>query len=363
MKYFQIAISAFLLIGISDVFSAEKPLEPVRISADGTHFILKNSGVVFKPWGFNFLGKQDTLLEECWGEKWPSIQEAFREMNKLGANVIRVHLQLSVYMSAPDQTRAEELKRLRRLLDLAQECGLYLDVTGLSCYHLAQVPKWYDELNEARRWDVQENFWRAIAETCKGHPAVFCYDLMNEPIITEAKAGEHPWLTGELGGMHFVQRISNKLEKRSQKEIAAAWVERLTKAIRKVDPDHLITVGVIPWAQIWPNAKPVFYSAEGAKFLDFVSVHFYPQAGKVKEAITALKVYDIGKPIVIEETFPMSCSLAELDEFIQGSNGIAEGWISHYFGKTIAEHRKENDIRNAIIADFLVYWQKKAPAH
>jgi frataxin-like iron-binding protein CyaY len=250
---------------------------------------------------------------------------------------------------------------LHRLLDLAQDCGLYLNVTGLSCYRIAQVPQWYDALDETARWGVQENFWRAIATTCKGHPAVFCYDLMNEPVITEPKPGEHPWLSGELGGFHFVQRISNKLEKRTQKEIAAAWVERLTKAIRQVDPDHLITVGVIPWAQIWPNAKPVFYAPESAKFLDFVSVHFYPQAGKVKETITALKVYDIGKPIVIEETFPMSCSLAELDEFMQGSDEIVEGWISHYFGKTSAEHRAKNDIKNVIIADFLDFWQKKAP--
>ncbi|MBI3878922.1 MAG: cellulase family glycosylhydrolase [Verrucomicrobia bacterium] len=342
--------------------SPTQRLDPVRISGDGKHFVLKGSGARFKPWGFNYLGEHETILEEYWAEKWPAIEEDFREMKKLGANVIRVHLQLPVYMSAADQTRAEELKRLRRLLDLAQDCGLYLDLTGLGCYRLAQVPKWYDELDEARRWDVQARFWRAIAETCKGHPAVFCYSLMNEPVIGEAKAGEHPWLTGELGGFHFVQRISNKPGKRTQAEIAAAWVDRLTTAIRKVDPDHLITVGVIPWAQVWPGAKPIFYAPEAAKHLDFVSVHFYPQAGKVKETLTALKVYDIGKPMVVEETFPLSCSLAELDEFMQGADGIVEGWISHYFGKTIAEHRKEKDLKNGIIAEFLEFWQKKAPA-
>jgi Cellulase (glycosyl hydrolase family 5) len=355
------------------LFAAEQPvaktpaatprLEPVRISADGKHFELGGAGARFKPWGFNYLGEEGTLLEEYWADKWPAIEEDFREMKKLGANVIRVHLQLSVYMSAADQTRAEELKRLRRLLDLAQDCGLYLDLTGLGCYRLAQVPKWYDELDEAGRWDVQARFWRAIAETCKGQPAVFCYSLMNEPVIGAAKAGEPPWLTGELGGFHFVQRISTQPGKRTQTEIAAAWVERLTKAIREIDPDHLITVGVIPWAQIWPGAKPIFYAPGAAKHLDFVSVHFYPKAGKVKETLTALKVYDIGKPMVVEETFPLSCSLAELAEFMQGADGIVEGWISHYFGKTIAEHRKQKDMKNAIIAEFLEFWKTKAPAH
>ena len=247
----------------------------------------KASGTRFTPWGFNYLGEFGTVFEEYWAEKWPAIEEDFREMRKLGANVIRVHLQLPTYMAGPDQTRPEELARLRRLLDLARDQGLYLDLTGLGCYRLAQVPKWLDALSESERWATQARFWEAIAETCKGHPAVFCYDLMNEPVITAAKEGEHPWLTGEMGGFHFVQRIANQLGKRTQAEIAAAWVAQMAGAIRKADPEGLITVGVIPWAMIWPNAKPVFYAPAAAKHLDFVSVHFYPQKGKVREALTA----------------------------------------------------------------------------
>jgi hypothetical protein len=184
---------------------------------------------------------------------------------------------------------------------------------------------------------------------------------MNEPVVTESKPGEHPWLTGELGGFHFVQRIANQPGKRTQQEVAAAWVKQMTTAIREMDPGSLITVGVIPWAQIWPGAKLDFYCAEAAQHLDFVSVHFYPQAGKVTETITALKAYDIGKPIVIEETFPLSCSLKELEQFMDGAAGIADGWMSHYFGRTAAEHRRETGLNNAIIADFLDFWKRKSP--
>ncbi|MBX7208988.1 MAG: glycoside hydrolase family 5 protein [Verrucomicrobiaceae bacterium] len=336
-------------------------LEPVGISADGASFVLKRSGDRFVPWGFNYLGESDTVFEEYWAEKWPAIEEDFREMKKLGANVVRVHLQLGTYMAAADRTRPEELARLRKLLDLAQATGLYLDVTGLGCYHLAKVPVWLDALDEQQRWEVQARFWRAVARTCKGHPAVFCYDLMNEPVVTEAKPGEPPWLTGELGGLYFVQRISNKPGGRAQRDIAAAWVARMTKAIREVDPEHLITVGVIPWAMVWPNAKPVFYAPAAAGHLDFVSVHFYPQAGKVKEALAALKVYDVGKPMVVEEIFPLNCSLAELDEFMRGGGGIVEGWISHYFGRSIADYAGEKDMKSAVMQQFLEYWQNKAP--
>ena len=81
---------------------------------------------------------------------------------------------------------------------LADETGLYLDLTGLGCYHKQDLPPWYDALEEAQRWEVQARFWSAIARACRGSPAVFCYDLMNEPVIGGGKPGE--WLTGELGG-------------------------------------------------------------------------------------------------------------------------------------------------------------------
>ena len=41
------------------------------------------------------------------------------------------------------------------------------------------------------------------ADAFAGHPAVFCYDLMNEPIIGgPAKEGEPRWVGGELDGFY-----------------------------------------------------------------------------------------------------------------------------------------------------------------
>lgn len=344
------------------VLSISAPaFEPVGISADGTHFVLKGSGKRFTPWGFNYLGEFGTVFEEYWADKWSDIEHDFREMKKLRANVVRVHLQLPTYMSAPDQMRPEALERLRRLLDLARDTGLYLDITGLGLYRIKDVPAWLDKLDESGRWKVQAFFWREIARTCRGHPAVFCHDLMNEPIITEPKPGEPAWLGGEMEGFFFVQRIVKEMKGRTQSEIAAAWVRQMTLAIREVDPDVLITVGVIPWAQVWPNAKPIFYSPEAAKHLDFVSAHFYPRKDQIPADLAALKVYDIGKPIVIEETFPLSCSQPEFERFIEESRPVAEGWISHYFGKSISEHQQQKEMKDALIAKFLEFWKDHAP--
>jgi branched-chain amino acid transport system permease protein len=80
-------------------------------------------------------------------------------MRKLGANVVRIHLQFGTYMKEPDAFDEAALGRLRKMLDLAQETGLYLDLTGLSCYHLDHIPAWYDALDEKERWDVQARWW------------------------------------------------------------------------------------------------------------------------------------------------------------------------------------------------------------
>lgn len=137
---------------------------------------------------------------------------------------------------------------------------------------------------------------------------------MNEPILPGKKL-ETEWLTGELGGKHFVQRISLDLGDRTRTDVARDWVKRLTTAIREVDRRHMITVGVIPWAHVFKGAKPLFYSPEVGKPLDFVSVHFYPKKGDVKGSLAALAVYNFGKPLA-------SCR-PELLEFVVSVHSVA----------------------------------------
>lgn len=354
-------LAALLCIAPAMAQNTSDKLPRVLVSPDKKGFVLEGSGERFTPWGFNYLGRFEHLAEEEWNteEGWKRIERDFAEMKRLGANVVRWHLQLETYLEGPDRAREESLERLRRLLTVARAQGLYLDLTGLSCYRLARSPSWYDALSEEERWRTQAFFWEVISKSCAGDEAVFCYDLMNEPIITEAKEGEHPWLTGELGGFHFVQRICNKPAGRDTKEIAAAWVKQMTASIRRHDPKSLITVGVIPWAFVWPKAAPIFYSQEALPHLDFVSIHVYPKSGRLEPDLEALASYDLGKPLVVEEIFPLTCSVKELDEFIDGGKEHVDGWISHYFGYSAAEHREEKSIAGAIKAAALEYWEKK----
>jgi hypothetical protein len=346
----------------ADVPPPPRHLNRIRPSQDKTHFVREGTNERVVIWGFNY-DRDDAgrLLEDYWGQEWATVVEDFREMKALGANVVRIHLQLPRFMAAPDRPGEANLARLGQLVRLAEETGVYLDVTGLGCYHKQDVPAWYDRLEESARWDVQARFWKAVAGVCQGSPAIFCYDLMNEPIVSGGD-GKKDWLPGEpLGGKYFVQRITTDARGRTDKEIARAWVERLTTAIRSVDDRHMITVGVIPWAQVFKGAQPLFYAPEVRGPLDFVCVHFYPKAGKLEDDLAALKVYEVGKPLVIEEIFPLGASYEETEAFIERSRTHVDGWISFYWGKTIAEYEREGNLKSALVAGWLRRFRALSP--
>ena len=338
-----------------------QPLERIRVSDDSTHFVQAKSGERFVIWGVNYDHDADGhLLEDYWHTQWSTVEADFREIKALGVNTVRIHLQLGKFMEEADRPNERNLQQLAKLVQLAEKTGLYLDITGLGCYHKADIPAWYDTLETSARWEVQARFWQAVAKVCRESPAVFCYDLMNEPILPGKESAEG-YLAGELGGKHFVQRLALQLGEQSREEMAQQWVKQLTTAIREVDEQHLITVGVIPWAQVFPGAKPLFYSPTVGEPLDFVSAHFYPKKGNVAGSLAALKVYEVGKPLVVEEIFPLGASLEETAEFIDSSREFTDGWISFYWGRTAEEYREQQDIQGAIIAAWLTWWQDNAP--
>ena len=77
----------------------------------------------------------------------------------------------------------------------------------------------------------------------------------------------------------------------------------------------------------------------------------------------ALSVYEVGKPLVVEEIFPLKCSLGQLDEFIMRSRGTTDGWIGFFWGKTIEEYRRsKGGLSDTITGAWLEYFRQKAPA-
>ncbi len=316
--------------------SRKSKLERIEVAPNQPEFIRVPSNQVFHPWGLNY-GNHGRLMEDFWDTEWQTIADDFAEMRALGANVVRVHLQFGRFMKTPSEPNKGALAKLRELVRLAERIGIYLDITGLACYRPKDVPAWYDEMDEPARWDAQANFWEAVAEACANSPAVFCYDLINEPISPGQRREPAKWPSGSLfGGYDFLQYIALEPAGRKREEIAAAWIKRMTAAIREHDKQTLITVGLLPWSRQWKHLSG-FLPDKIAPELDFISVHIYPDTKKPGEALEALERVSVGKPVVIEETFPLSCGAAELENFLRESRTIACGWIGHYDGQSLDE--------------------------
>lgn len=354
-----------LLIGTGASSScAAEPGPWIRVAPDQKSFVAQPGGQPFIPWGFNYDHDETAaarLLEDYWDAEWPKVESDFREMKSLGANVVRIHLQFGKFMQAADKPNEQALAQLARLLQLAEATGLYLDLTGLACYHKQDVPAWYDALEETDRWAAQASFWKAVAAKCAGSPAVFCYDLMNEPVVPGSAGRAADWLGPPLAGKHFVQYITRQAQGRERPEIARQWIATLVKAIRSVDRRHLITVGLVPWSLDKPGLTSGFVPAKVAGELDFVAVHIYPKKEQVAEALETLAGFNVGKPVIVEEMFPLACSAEELGQFIAESRRqrTAAGWIGFYWGRTPDEYRRGGTLSDAFSLAWLELFQAR----
>lgn len=338
---------------LSDTTFAE--FERIQVSPDGRGFACADSGRPFLPWGFNYdHDAAGRLLEDYWLQEWSTVAADFREMRDLGANVVRIHLQFGRFMqnaSTPDQ---QQLKQLSRLLRLAEETDLKIDLTGLGCYHRKDVPAWYDQLDEAERWQAQARFWEAVAEICHRSPAVFCYDLMNEPVVTGGDQPRDDWLGPGFGDKHFVQFITLDRAGRDRADIACKWIRLLTAAIRQHDPTRLITVGLVPWSLDRPGLTSGFVPERIARELDFLAVHIYPDREQPADALQTLRGFAAaGKPVIIEETFPLRSDALTLERFLRAARFHSAGTIGFYWGTTPAELEQQKTLPAAIQASWL----------
>ncbi|MEQ8785675.1 MAG: cellulase family glycosylhydrolase [Pirellulaceae bacterium] len=327
-------------------------METVRISADKKGFVLHPSGDRYIPWGHNYASVD--ILQRL-AEEPARVQREFAEMKAAGTTVARIHPEMNRILTGRDKVDPRALDQLRGLLEIAEKSGIHLKITGLACYNIKDRMAWYDAMEERDRWKAQAFFWETIAGVCADSPAVFAYDLVNEPAAIGKP--DDGWYMGRMGDVEFCQRLSLHPGQRQGDDVFREWTKQMVAAIRKHDQTHLVTMGMLPF--------PGAYKA-AAEQLDFVSPHVYPKSGKVGDAIELLKKFDWGKPIVIGETFPLSCGVDDERDFLLKSRDVAHGWIGHWPDESpaeLAELKKTGKatIHNAIWLSWVELFQELGP--
>lgn len=313
-------------------------LQPIQVA--GTGFADAN-GKHFIPWGVNYTNtNQLRLIDDNWMEDsvWSIILQDFREMKALNMNLIRIHLQYNKFMLNTTTPNQESLNRLRELVAFAGTYGMYVDITGLCAYILEDSPPWYDALDEAGRWATQAVCWKSVAQAVSEYNNVFVYNLMNEPITPTKRVDT--WVVGEpFGGYYFVQYLTQTPRGRTWETVTRSWSTTLKNAIHEADNRTPISIGFIGLGVI----------AKFNDILDYNSMHIYPEAGKVNEAIAIVENNQTSKPLIIEET-NWFAGYDDMRTFINTTmnENLTAGYLSHYHGETIAELEKKTDLLSAI---------------
>ncbi len=134
----------------------------------------------------------------------------------------------------------------------------------------------FDSSDEAERWrELTIELWTAVATRFSGNPAVAMYDLLNEPNCDVPSKEKHSLTTISV-------------------------FNRLYKAIREVDSDHIITIEAIwrlynipaPWLMGWKN---VVYQ-----------LHLYDSSNaEFEKTARSTKWYPYNVPIYIGEFKPL----------------------------------------------------------
>jgi len=357
MKNRKSISTCFLLIGILLFCQSVLLAENLKITVDyNTKSFVDTNGNNFFPWGFNYTtNAQGLLIEEVWDTEngWDIIEEDFQEMKYYCANVVRIHLQYHEIMLGQQTANPQAITNLERLIELAEDLGLYLDITGIAAYRKDDQPTWYDEMNDLDRWIAHVYFWVAVAQVGKNSNNVLCYNLMNEPVVS---VGCEPnsaceWLPSEgFGEFHFVQNITRN-PNREFVETMESWIDFLSLFIHGPDPDALITYGKLSL-----GAVDAF-----AEHLDYLSPHHYPKSGQIQQSIDYILANNSDRPLIIEEIYTTYCSAQELEKFLDGIDGNYQGLMGHYFGRTIQDYESSSEPLVQLRIDFLNFFIDNNP--
>ena len=382
-----------IIIGFSLISSAAEPskMQLIETGSDGNGFVERDSGQPYIVFGTNYYDPHTGWAPKIWrrfdAEK---VLRHFQVMSTLGVNCARIFLTAGSFQPNAETIDEQSLKKLDTLIKIAGETDIRLLLTGPD--HWEGQPSYWKPDRFAGEAALQaiEHFWEIVGRRYRGEPAIFAWDLLNEPhlpwFVEHWRPYWNTWLQKKYGSWESlkaawddelteVERWGNVTVPENRPDsgnprlrdwqlfrenLADQWVRRQVEALRKADPTHLITVGYIQWSYpLIRMGNPSRYSAfnphRQAGLLDFVTIHFYPTLGNPfgseKKWVTNLSYLQAvlaychtSKPVVLGEygwygggapqNHPYLSENEQskwLSAEIEASHSLAHGWLSWPF--------------------------------
>jgi len=294
----------------SPITQTSQSLPKIVIGKDGRTFMTK-TGQPFVPFGVNYYRPGTGWAPQLWKKfDAEATRKDFLRMKEYGINCVRVFLTYGSFYTDPGQLISGGLEKFDEFLELAEQAGIYVHPTGPDRWE--GMPHWQPvTLADEQTLSALESFWKLFAARYRGRNVIFAYDLKNEPEMNwegpDFAQKWNAWLTAKYGtaeklvaawgatnhlelGRVAIPSDKDKLKDRSlldyqsfREGLADEWTRRQVAAIKSVDPQALVTVGLIQWSVpcVLPGSVryyAAFRPERQAKFLDFLEVHFYPLA-------------------------------------------------------------------------------------
>jgi hypothetical protein len=86
----------------------------------------------------------------------------------------------------------------------------------------------------------------------------------------------------------------------------------------------------VDWSLPKSSIKSGFFPKLIAPCIDFISVHLYPESGRLDLSLKTLDGFCVGKPVVIDETFHLKCSVEEHIDFLALAARRSQGFVTFY---------------------------------
>lgn len=365
-------------------------LPKIRIAADGRRFET-SEGKPFVPFGVNYYRPNTGWPPKLWQTFDPEVtRKDFALLKEYGVNCVRVYPTFGSMYSEKGVLTPEGIAKFDQFLDIAETHGIYVHPSGPD--HWEGQPRWNnsDQFGEESLQAI-EAFWKLFAARYKGRNVIFAYDLRNEPMVPwnspSMQIRWNKWVKDRYGtadaaakawGVPSVDLAKVAIPKAEDKpgdrmlpdyqncreDAADEWARRQVEAIKSVDPNALVTVGNIQWSIPANVSRVSMYGAfrpeRQAKYLDFLSFHFYPldkggyeyddpvmeQRNLAYLEGIAREVAKVGKPVVIGEfgwygggTFPkgrgqdtkFATETQQADflaKMVRVTDGLVCGWLN-----------------------------------
>ena len=295
-----------------------------RISVHGGELLAGSRP--WRAWGFNWgVGDHAPVIayfDDPTAANFAVLRSELATARALGANSMRIYLQLGQVMATPTQPRQRTLTALQRLLALAQSDDIYLDITGDLVWHPSHQPAWYAQMPDQQRWQVQARFWTAVAHAASSSPAVLCYELTSEPLVATTPG----YYYGRMGDWYFVQSIATATGTQAD-HLARAWTRLMANAVRAQD-DRPVTIGLLP------TTTGAFAPANIAGLLDMLIVHDYPTTGQAPAAAALIRSYAAShKPVLLGETCILDDNATTQDQFLTDAAPYLTGAFEFFNGQ------------------------------